>query len=58
MKKAIAGEWQRARAFCSGRLGSFQGILALALICAGVAFWSVPAALVVAGVLVLVDKVT
>lgn len=33
-----------------------QGLLALALICAGVALWSVPAALVVAGVLVLADR--
>lgn len=35
-----------------------QGVVALVLICAGVAMWSVPAALVVAGVLLLVDRLT
>lgn len=35
-----------------------QGALALLLIVAGVAFWSVPAALIVAGVLLLIDRLT
>lgn len=35
-----------------------QGLLALGLICSGVALWSVPAAFVVAGVLLLADYVT
>ncbi len=35
-----------------------QGIVALLLICVGVALWSIPAALVVGGVLLLVDRLT
>ena len=35
-----------------------EGILAFLLIVAGVAMWSVPAALVVAGVLLLIDRLT
>ena len=35
-----------------------QGVVALGLIVAGVAFFSVPAALIVAGVLLLIDRVT
>lgn len=35
-----------------------QGVLALALIVAGVALWSVPAALIVAGVLLTLDRLT
>lgn len=35
-----------------------QGIAALLLIVAGVALWSVPAALIAAGVLLLVDRIT
>ncbi|MGZ6836766.1 MAG: hypothetical protein ACXVGE_13000 [Blastococcus sp.] len=40
------------------RLRLAQSLLALSLICAGVALWSVPAALVTAGVLLLVDVMT
>ncbi|MGZ4663711.1 MAG: hypothetical protein ACXV5Q_01325 [Frankiaceae bacterium] len=35
-----------------------QSVAALLLIVAGVALWSVPAALVTAGVLLLVDRIT
>lgn len=42
----------------TGYLRLAQGVVALLLICVGVALWSVPAALVVAGVLLLVDRMT
>lgn len=42
----------------SNFLRNMQGLVALGLIVAGVAFWSVPAALVTAGVLLLLDRVT
>lgn len=35
-----------------------QGVLAFVLIVAGIALWSVPAALIVAGVLLLIDRLT
>jgi hypothetical protein len=35
-----------------------QSIVAVALVVAGVAFWSIPAALIVAGVFLLVDLLT
>lgn len=35
-----------------------QGIAALLLIVGGVALWSVPAALITAGVLLLIDRLT
>lgn len=35
-----------------------QSLIALALIVGGVALWSIPAALVAAGVLLLVDLIT
>lgn len=35
-----------------------EAVAALALICYGVALWSVPAAFVVGGVLLLVDRIT
>lgn len=35
-----------------------EGVLALLLICAGVAMFSIPAALIVAGVLLLIDRLT
>ncbi|GAC1373748.1 MAG: hypothetical protein NVSMB4_00670 [Acidimicrobiales bacterium] len=35
-----------------------QSLVALALIVAGVALFSVPAALIVAGVLILIDRLT
>lgn len=47
-----------ARKALAHNAGPVQGILALVLICAGVALLSVPAALIVAGVLLLIDRVT
>jgi hypothetical protein len=35
-----------------------QSLVAVALVVAGVAFWSIPAALIVAGVFLLVDRLT
>jgi hypothetical protein len=35
-----------------------QSLVAVALVVAGVAFWSIPAALIVAGVFLLVDLLT
>ena len=58
MRNRFAGQWRRFRGLFAGRLGSIQGIAAVVLICVGVGFWSIPAALVVAGVLILADKVT
>lgn len=40
------------------RLRVVEGVLAALLIVAGVALWSVPAALVVAGLLLLVEALT
>lgn len=40
------------------RLPLLQGVAAFLLIVAGVALWSVPAALIVAGVLLLIDRLT
>jgi cytochrome c-type biogenesis protein CcmH/NrfF len=36
----------------------WQGVAAFGLIVAGVALWSVPTALIVAGVLLLADRIT
>lgn len=41
-----------------GVVSLVEGVLALLLIVAGVALWSIPAALIVAGVLLLVDRIT
>ena len=35
-----------------------EGVLAFVLIVAGIALWSIPAALIVAGVLLLIDRLT
>ena len=35
-----------------------QSLIAVALVVAGVSFWSIPAALIVAGVFLLVDLLT
>jgi hypothetical protein len=40
-----------------GTIGAAQGILALVLICVGVGMFSVPAAFIVAGALLLIDRV-
>ncbi len=37
---------------------TIQGIIAFLLIVAGVGLWSIPAALIVAGVLLLADRLT
>jgi hypothetical protein len=42
----------------TGRLAFAEGIIAFVLIVAGVALLSIPAALVVAGILLLLDKLT
>jgi phage portal protein BeeE len=44
-------------AYAASTIGAVQGILALVLICVGVGMFSVPAAFIVAGALLLIDRV-
>lgn len=57
----LSGAWHGRRFgadLVTRYVSTAQGVLALLLIVAGVAFWSVPAALIVAGVLLLIDRLT
>lgn len=49
---------KRMRNALHGRFGTIQGVTGALLISGGVALWSVPAALIVAGVLILADRLT